>query len=304
MFRNKRLITVLLCIVYLLHFILPTISASQLASPQSTEIIIDDSYAAYLDSNSEYDMWIVLDTTTNVVTMSLTYTNNADYAYDYVFEFDSNNDNIEEDTFWNNLILKCFNNRDDWNTIYLPDAISTISDNGSRTTSSVANEMINYLEDDYGTPEYTEKVITSGNRGGINILLYEDLNYSAGKRNGFFVSETITIVLFIKDVLHKSFSAALYDLLCAIVGGIEIVANSTVQEYYMLASWDRYTKREASSVYLTNTHKQTVYTAYVYNDEWEVFDPLTETVYSNSATYFNSPGAQFDAAYEYYLTLQ
>lgn len=314
----KKVLILFLILSIFVHLSSPIVKATENNPNETINTTVSEDVAVYSYACTDYFYCICLDTSTANGSFAVTYSDDPEYIFEYIFTVPLDSVNTSSDTFWNDLAAECFSNSFSWKSIYLPTSI-TVSDNSANTAQTYSvdpylSRLAQKAQDAIGIAPYTGRVVATSYQGSLIFHVYEDLTYYGHKVRTITLADGMSVASLITGILTLFFPTEMVVLsrLVSVIslgfgaGSLFISAGTTISGYYAYAKWERYVKRRDSSVWLTESTQRFInYIAFVNPDTGfcEIDEDSEKESYAPSQTYFENTTALLNKGYAYYLTL-
>ncbi len=258
----------------------------------------------YIDNSYRY--CAVINRTSGSGCFSIFMHNKSDYVMDYYFSINVDGVNFNSPTFWSKVISDCLTKSDQWKAISISSSLeSNISENDilPLASSSIVSEYHTLLEEEFGTSEYTGRLLASKNISGINFHLYEDLSFIVSERQQWVTNSVMSVSAIIIGFFVPVYISAALSIFVTL-HGLYVPSGTEVGTHTVGGRWTRYVKRSDSSVWLTNSYRTIGFNGFYIeslNNPCDIDEDSRNVQYGPTQEYFESYNAQFTDAYNAYL---
>ena len=310
--KKHKWFALFLSIVFMFNIISSGVYAADFNQPTDGylgDIATNNQYAVYNFEDEEIRFIILIDRELEIGQFAITYLDDTDYSYELCFSL-SDIPVTVEDLSWGDIQTFCFDSQNQWEEIYLPEAI-TITEEPTAAQNSVTpysnSDAVAYFEDwlttIYGN-EYDGILVLSTTYNNLNMYIKRGFQTIIGVSREYSANETMTVASFILNFLGVSTASRIINWLSAIVGVGSIFTGDKIYEYSVKANWFRYVTLTLADnyPYYGLVHKYTDYQGYRFtnrNGEHYWVDEDTESTYYNpSESVFNDNDEILARAYQ------
>ncbi|MBE6923842.1 MAG: hypothetical protein E7466_01200 [Ruminococcaceae bacterium] len=269
------------------------------------DISYEGNFACCYYNGTSYRYCIVINTSSGAGCFSIVWLDNSDYVMEYYFSVSSDDLCVNDTAFWSGLIADCISNSDEWNVVDLSSSITPVVPNNTSAyaSSAIDREFRELLIDIFGTSEYTGKIIATKNINGLNFHIHEDFYFMISEKQHWVTNVALSVASIIVGIFAPLIISIPLSLF-TIYHGVTVPSGTEIGTHNVVGQWERYVKRDASSVWLTTACRNVGYDGYYISSLPEpcaIDTASREETYDPPKAYYDNYNAQFTDGYNEYI---